>query len=225
MITLVIPAYNEQNRLPDTVKAFANYFPKIDILIVPNGCTDNTETVAQELATKYNNVRTWATPTGGKGFAVREGFKRAKHDLVGFVDADLAITPEEFAKLLPFAKENDVVISSRWLKDSNVTQKEPAQVRFAGRIFNLMVRTWFGLKISDTQCGAKIFKTDLMRKILPKCIVNKMAFDVEFLYHAKNFGATIKEVPITWKHNPEESKTGVFKTGIKMIGQLASIRK
>jgi len=223
MITIVIPAHNEEKRLAPTVDAYARAFPKHDILIVPNGCTDSTEAIAKKLAKKYSCVRVWATDKAGKGLAVREGFARAKGDLVGFVDADLAIEPKEFAKLLEFAGEADVVIASRWVRGARMTELEPLQTRIAGRIFNLLVRIAFALPVRDTQCGAKIFRTQLVRQILPRCFINKMAFDVELLWRAKRQGAIIKEVPITWHHNAQDSHTGIMKTGLKMITQLASL--
>lgn len=224
MITIVIPAYNEEKRLAPTVRAFAEFFKDSDILVVPNGCTDNTEKVANDLSIQFSNVRVIATEKGGKGFAVRLGFTNSKHSVVGFVDADLAIVPEEFAKLMPDIEKYDCVIASRRVRGALIANAEPWRIRLASRILNLLVRTFFWLKVSDTQCGAKVFKTKMVKKILPDCFVDKMAFDVELLWRIKKTGGTIKEVPIVWRHNPSESKTGVFKTGIRMFFNLLQLR-
>lgn len=224
MITIVIPAYNEERRLSSTVEAFAKFFPEEDVLVVPNGCTDNTESVANRLAKKFRNVRVVSTPVGGKGRAVRLGFSHSKGDFVGFVDADLAIVPEEFAKLLPYLNDFDCTIASRRAKGAVVAVKEPLPVRLASRILNLLVRAFFSLNVYDTQCGAKIFRTEIIKNILPECFVDKMAFDVELLWRVKKAGGSIKEVPIVWRHNASDSKTGVFKTGIRMFFNLVQLR-
>lgn len=224
MISLVIPAHNEERRLAKTVEYYAGFFKEFDIIIVPNGCTDKTESIADALADKFSNVRVISTPKAGKGLAIRLGFANAKMAVVGFVDADLAIVPKEFSKLLPFIKEYDCVIASRKIKGSVVTVLEPWRVRFASRVHNWIIRILFGLSIKDTQCGAKIYRKDAIGAVLASCYIDKMAFDVEFLWRIKKLGKTIKEVPIVWVHNAIDSKTGIFKTGIKMFIDLFRLR-
>ncbi len=220
MITIVIPAQNEEKRLPTTVLAFSHYFPSADILIVTNNCTDNTEDVARELSRKLKNVQHLSTPGTGKGRAIYAGMLAAHHKYVGFVDADLATAPEEFAKLILHLNNYECVIGSRWLAGAKVTNKEPLKVLFASRALNIIVRFIFNIPVKDSQCGAKVFKTAFVKKIIPLCIVKDITFDVELLWRIRKEGGTIKEVPITWHHNEEGSKTKVIKNSILMIKNM-----
>jgi len=133
----------------------------------------------------------------------------------------LAITPKEFNKLIPYTQQYDCVIASRWLPKSHVQCKEPLIVRFASRCLNIIVRTLFGIKIKDSQCGAKVFKTKLVQKVVPKCVVTDMTFDVELLWRIKKAGGTIKEVPIVWSHQKEHGKTRVIRNSYLMLKGMA----
>ncbi len=224
MITIVIPARNEENSIEDTVTSFSKYFPKDDILIVTGGCTDDTEVIAKQLTKQLPNVR-WFSTGVGKGRAIYEGLSKAKGEVAGFVDSDLAITPKEFAKLIPYAKDYECVIASRWLPQSLMTKKEPLKTRIASRGLNFIVRHIIGIDVKDTQCGAKIFQTKFLKKLIQKAKVMDITFDVEMLWLVNHLGGRIKEVPIVWKHSTLDSKTHVIKNSIKMFNTLYGVYK
>ncbi len=220
-LTIVIPSRNDETRLTPTVKAFSNYFPEAQIFIVTNNCIDRTEEVAADLAKKMHNVHFFSTPGTGKGRAVHAGLLKAKTKYAGFVDSDMAITPKEYAKLLPHLKNNECVIASRWLPESQMTKREPLKTQIASRGLNLVVRMLFGIDIKDSQCGAKVFHTDFIKKVVKKCVVKDITFDVELLWRVKNAGGTIKEVPIVWHHDDSDSKTRVIKNSWLMLKGMA----
>ena len=228
-LSLVIPAYNEANRIGKTVKAFLSYFKDrfevFELIIVCDGCKDRTSSIAKGYAIKEERIKVLEfSDRLGKGGGIIEGFKVATGDLIGFVDADLAVSPTEFGKLVTELK-NDVegAIASRKIKNAIISVKQPFKRRFAGAIFNLMVRSIFGLGIKDTQCGGKCFKRKAIDAVLQDIKCRAYLFDVEVLYKMKRRGFKIVEVPINWKHK-EEAKFDYIKDGIKMGLDLLKLR-
>ena len=136
-----------------------------------------------------------------KGGAVKKGLLMAQYRYVGFVDADGSLVPEDFKKLLQQLQDNYCVISSRSITGSQWINKEPLFKRFASRGFNLFVNLVLNLKVKDTQCGAKFFKFDIIKTIIPQIEVTNWAFDVAILYHIKRMGYNIKEIPVKWRHD------------------------
>jgi len=210
MISLIIPAYNEENRILPVIEGFWNYFDKnmkeFEILIVANGCVDDTVKVVKENFSGYKNIRlVISVKKLGKGGAVLEGFKRAKGELVGFSDADKSVSPEDFDRLFSCLREKDCAVGSRKIKGSNITIKQSFARRFSSRAFNMIIRILFGLNIKDTQCGAKVFRKEVIDRVAPQMKSTGYEFDVELLWRTKKNGFGIAEVPITWGHS-EESK-------------------
>ena len=156
----------------------------------------------------------------GKGGAVKKGLLMAQYRYVGFVDADGSLAPEDFKKLLQQIQDNFCVISSRYLKDSKWINKEPLFNRFASRGFNIIVNLVLHLTVKDTQCGAKFFKFDIIKKIIPHIQVSNRTFDVDILYHIKRLGCSIKEIPVTWNHSKDSRmpiKGAIFPMFITVI--------
>ncbi len=200
-ISIVIPAYNERDRIK---KSLDSYIPVIEsfnlpyeFIVVIDG-DDGTEDVIKH----YKNLKYFKSNERlGKGGAVKKGLLMAQYQYAGFIDADGSLAPEDFKKMLVQIQNNSCVISSRYLKESKWVNKEPLFNRFASRGFNTIVDLVLHLKVKDTQCGAKFFKFDIIKKIIPHIQVSNRTFDVDILYHIKRQGYNIKEIPVTWNHS------------------------
>ena len=223
MLSIIIPAYNEEKRIVPTLNSYLKFYKKnTEFIVVNDGSTDNTEKVIKNFIKKHKNLRLINQRNQGKGAAVINGMRNAKGNIIAFTDADNATIPEQFNKILKYITKYDVVIASRHIKGAKMNRKEALIERITGRGFNLLVRSWLGLKVQDTQCGAKIFKKQVLNKILPKINPDKWSFDISLLYHAKKNNFKIKEVPIFWysrpgsKLNIKKAIPGFLKTLLKL---------
>ncbi|MAG47627.1 glucosyl transferase [archaeon] len=230
-LSIVIPAYNEEKRIQETLDSYIDFFQKVykkdfEIIIVLNGCTDNTLFIVKKYAKKHDFIiyRDFKEAIK-KGGAVIEGFKIAKGDYIGFVDADNSTLPNDFNDLAIKMKESnfDVVVASRWLKDSIVETKQPLLKRIGSRGFNLLVNLLFNLHIKDSQCGAKIFKRNVVKEIIPEIGIANWAFDVNLLFSAKRKGYNIIEIPTKW-NAAEASHFNLFKAIPEMFLGLIRLR-
>lgn len=199
MFSLIIPAYNEEKRIIPVINNFLNSFSDIEIIVVSNGSTDNTVNLIKNLNNKNVKLLDFKEKLG-KGGAIIEGMKITKGDFIGFSDADQAVIPDDFKKLIKYLKFYDCVIGSRRIKGANITIKQSLKRRISSKIFNILVNLIFDLKIKDTQCGAKVFRNGALRGILPKLKIKDFVFDIDLLYNLKRLNYKIKEVPINWKH-------------------------
>jgi glycosyltransferase involved in cell wall biosynthesis len=228
-LSIVIPAHNEEHRLPPMLEAYAAYFSEkygneAELIVVPNFCNDRTAEVAHGIGARYPQIRVIEElKRVGKGGAVLLGAQSASGDLVGFVDADGATPPEAFDDLVLKIGRNGCVIASRWLKGSDVSPKQPLARLAASRCFNLMVRVLFGLKLHDTQCGAKLFRREVIQPVLRNLGVTNWAFDVDMLFQAKRLGASIREVPTVW-HDVAGSKIEIGRSSVNMFVALIRLR-
>jgi len=229
-ISIVIPAYNEEKRLHKTLNQYINFFSNVfdksfEIIIISDGCQDNTPKIASLYTKKYPHVKHLNFPKRlGKGRAVTEGFKIAEGEIVGFVDADGSVPPESIYKMIEHLNGNwDGVIASRWINGSNVIVHEPLSRKIASRAFNILTKILFGLKFKDTQCGAKFFRKCALNTILNELYVSDFSFDVELLYRLLRKNFRIKEVPVTWKYR-EGTKINLVKTSIQMFISVTGLR-
>ena len=204
-LLILIPAYNEEARIEPVLREYANFYGqnyagKFQIVVVLNGCRDNTLGVVQRVARDFLSVSWLDFPDPiGKGGALIEGLKLAVHaDYIGYVDADGATGPAAFFKLIPFLKDADCVIGSRWLPDSVLLQKQPTFRRFISRCFHLIVETLFWLHVKDTQCPCKLMRREAVEKIHSHLRIADLAFDVNLLVALHQAGFKIREVPIEW---------------------------
>lgn len=226
-LSIIIPAHNEEQRLPPVLEAYEDYFSKkfdgdIEIIVVVNGSTDNTLGVTEAFAAEHPAVSVIHEPRRvGKGGAVLLGLKAARGDLVGFVDADGSTAPEAFHDLIENIGDAGCIIASRWMKGSVVEPKQPLSRRAASRIFNFMVNLFFGFRVHDTQCGAKLFKRQVLDEILPEIGITKWAFDVDMLFCVRRHGYRIREIPTVWR-DAAGSKVQVGRASTEMA--LAMIR-
>ena len=228
-LSIVIPAHNEEHRLPPMLEAYAKYFAEkygneVELIVVANFCNDRTAEVARGIGLRYPQVKVVEElKRVGKGGAVLLGAQSAEGDLVGFVDADGATSPEAFDDLVQKISLDGCIIASRWMKGSDVSPKQPLSRRVASRCFNLLVRVLFGLKLKDTQCGAKLFRREVIQPVLRNLGVTNWAFDVDMLFQAKRLGATIREVPTVWC-DVTGSKVEIGRSSVNMFVAMIRLR-
>lgn len=230
-ITIVIPAHNEANRIGKTLQAYHDFFAShnagINFLVVLNGCSDNTLSVVNDLQQKLGSIEIFDLKEAGKGLAIKAGFAQALQSdaqLIGFVDADMATSPEQFARLIDQLGAADGIIASRYLKESTVVPARPPVKEWGRRlVYQPLVWLLFGLRFADYQCGAKLFKRAVIAYVTPRLTVRQWAFDVELLYLCKRGGFTIKEVPTVW-HDQADSKLKILGSGLPMLSALFKTR-
>ena len=226
--SIVIPAYNEQNRLPGTLEQIFHYLQQqsftSEIVVVENGSTDNTYQIAQQFAKQYDNLRVIHNDVRGKGYAIQRGIKEARGDYIFMCDADLSMPVEEISKFLPPQLPHvDIAIASREAPGS-VRYNEPYYRHLTGRVFNTLIR-WLVLPtLQDTQCGFKCIRAEVARDIVPYQTLTGWAFDVEFLYIACHRGYQVIEIPIDWYFNAD-SKISVLRDSWRMFLDLLLIRR
>lgn len=226
-LSVIIPAYNEENRLSKTLKAIDEYLRRqsyeYEILVVNAGSTDRTKEVAQSAMRTVRNLNIMDVENRGKGYAVREGMFRARGEYRIFMDADNSTSIDQIEKMWPeFKRGYDVVIGSRDIKGAQIAVSQSWWRQTLGNIFNLMVQTLSGLwGIWDTQCGFKGFGTKAAQEIFARGTIDQWAFDVEVLVIARKFGYRIKEVPIVWRNDPESKVR--LKGMVKMLLEVLQI--
>jgi dolichyl-phosphate beta-glucosyltransferase len=228
-LSVIIPAYNEEKRLPKTLKEINDYLRKqkfeSEIIVVSDGSTDRTCEVVEGLKSQIPNLKLICEKINrGKGYGVKIGMLNAKGKYRLFTDADNSTPISEIEKFWPeFEKGADVVIASRDIKGAILDPPQTLFRRFVGEVFKYLRKIIVGLwEIEDTQCGFKCFKGEVAEKIFPKCKIERFAFDPEVLLIAKKMGFKIKEVPVYWK-NDLQSKVK-FKSMVKMLIDLFKIR-
>lgn len=233
-VAIVIPAYNEEKRIGNTLNEYSKYFEILrnkkeldyEIIIVINNTTDNTVGIVNSFAKKKRRIRYLNFKRGGKGFAVIEGFKDAlkrKNNLIGFVDADTSTSPEEYERLIFNMGDYDGIIASRYLKGARVTPKQTIQRIISSRIFNFLIRSLLMMPYRDTQCGAKIFRRKALEKTLQSLSMSKWAFDIELIYMMRKKGIRIKEFPTIWS-DKAYSKINFLKAGPWMAFGVIRLR-
>jgi len=229
-LSLIIPAYNEEKRLPKTLTEVDSYLRTRDydyeILVVNDGSGDKTVEIAKNLIPGIKNLRvTGYNRNQGKGYAVRFGMMEAKGDFRLFSDADNSTSVDQVEKMWPeIEKGADIVIGSRDIKGAVLDPPQPwIRQMLLGEGFKLFRKLVLGLwKIEDTQCGFKCFSKEAAENIFPKCRISRFAFDPEILIIAEKMGYKIKEIPIYWK-NDLESKVK-FKSILKIALDLFVIK-
>jgi dolichol-phosphate mannosyltransferase len=205
-VSIVIPAWNEEDRLARTLE---RYLPSLEargqpfeVIVVSDGAGDRTPEVAAAYGDRH--VRLLRFPTKlGKGGAVLAGLREARYEYVGYLDADGPISPEEMYGLLGGLEDVDCVVASRWVRGSFGVRAEPLFNRVAGRAWNFLTRSLLFLPLRDTQCGAKVFRGSVVLPLLKTVTLTNRAFDVDFLYHVRKAGHAIREVPVHWTHDAE----------------------
>jgi len=229
-LLLLIPAYNEERRIEPVLRDYARYFQeqyqgKFQLVVVLNGCTDNTLAVVQRVGADYAAVTALEFPDAiGKGGALIEGLKLAPlADLIGYVDADGATPPHAFHELVRRIADVDCAIGSRWLPGAVLHVEQSSRRRFASRAFHLIVQFLFRMNLRDTQCGAKVMRREAVEKVHSSLRIADMAFDINLLYSLKCAGYRIREVPTEWT-DKIGTKVRLFGTSLVMFLSVIRIR-
>jgi|SRR5271167_2604627 len=227
-LSIIIPSYNEELRLPATLDKIANYIQSsrraTEVIVVDDGSKDRTAEVAESYRGKIANLR--VLPNGvnrGKGFSVRHGSLEARGEIVLFTDADLSAPIEEADKLLAEMKVHDLAIGSRAMDRGLIETHESLFREFAGIVFNTIVRVILRLPFVDTQCGFKAFRRRPSRIIFEQQTIDRFGFDPELLYLARHHGLSTVEVPVRWSHSPA-TKVNMLRDSVKMFVDVFIIR-
>jgi len=227
--SIVIPAYNEGERLGATLEKVLGYVRSqgwnAEVIVVNDGSRDNTAELVRGFAAKNPAVRLVENPGNrGKGYSVRHGMLNAIGEVVVFSDADLSSPIEELPKLLAaLGAGADIAIGSRWLRAELQTQRQSLHRQLFGRIFNLLLRIILGLKFKDTQCGFKAFTRRAAQTILPLQRIERWGFDPEILFLARKFGFRVEEVAVCWGHSGD-TRIHPLLDGARMFQEMLRIR-
>jgi dolichyl-phosphate beta-glucosyltransferase len=226
--SLIIPAHNEEHRLPATLKTVDAYLAKqsysSEVLVVENGSQDQTAVVTEAFASDHLRVRLIRETARGKGLAVRRGMLEAQGQWRFICDADLSMPITELPKFLPPALDDyGIAIGSREVPGSH-RYNEPGYRHFIGRVFSGLVRMFAMPGFEDTQCGFKCVRADVADDVFCVQKFNGMSFDVEMLYIARKRGYRIVEVPIEWYYQ-SESRVRLVEDSLKMFVDILKIRR
>ncbi|HZC36214.1 MAG TPA: dolichyl-phosphate beta-glucosyltransferase [Chthoniobacterales bacterium] len=231
-LSLVIPAFNEARRLPDTLKELRDYsrrwsFP-FEVIVVVELSTDDTLTLAQAGTKTFPQLKVIGNRVHrGKGFAVRTGMLASAGELVFFTDADLSTPLEEIDRALTvFDSDRDlqIIVGNRQHPDSEIIRHQSWMRERMGKTFNALVRWMAGIQIRDTQCGFKGFRHNACRAIFERQKTDGFSFDVEVLLLAKALDFRVREMPVHWSNSPD-SKVRVISDSLKMLLDVAVVRQ
>jgi len=220
--SIIIPAYNEEHRIGTLLSQILGRGGHY--LVIFDG-SDATPTIVREYSKAHpeTDLRCLVYPHRlGKGGAVKEGFINADTAYVGFMDADASTSVAQMVSLFEELGEVDCVVGSRWLPGSIVPERQGIARRVESRGFNLLIRLLFGLSLTDTQCGAKVFKKSAIDAVIGEMAATGFEFDVELLWRLSMKGYTIKEYPITWQNKGGSRVRGM--DSFRMLKSLVSLR-
>ena len=227
-LSIVIPSFNEELRLPGTLRAIANYIRasgrSTEVIVVDDGSRDQTAAVAALYTNQIPGLHVIRNAENrGKGFSVRRGMLEAGGRIVLFTDADLSAPIEEADKLLASLTDHDVAIGSRAVDRSLITIRQARFREFAGIVFNVIVRLALRLPFVDTQCGFKAFRREPCRVVFEQQRIERFGFDPELLYLARHHGLRAIEIPVRWAHSPA-TKVSMFRDSLQMFLDIFIIR-
>ena len=227
-LTIVIPAYNEAERIGPTLDRIGQWLEETgrdaELLVVDDGSTDDTCGVVRARAESDGRLRLVENGENrGKGYSVAHGVREAKGAWILFSDADLSTPIEELLKLEAARGQAEIAIGSRALPDSDLKKRQPFYREMMGRTFNLLVQALVFPGIQDTQCGFKLFRADVARQLFDLRTIDGFAFDVEVLYLARKHGHTVTEVPVIWI-NDEASRVNPITHSLRMFSDILKVR-
>jgi glycosyltransferase involved in cell wall biosynthesis len=225
-LSIVIPAHNEEHRLPRTLEQVFAFLSRQDfpfeVIVAENGSTDRTLAIARQFAEGHPQLRILQIDGRGKGLAVRQGMLAAQGQYRFICDADLSMPIEELSKFLPPALNSfDIAIGSREAKGSR-RYNEPSYRHWGGRAINLAIRMLILPGLQDTQCGFKCFRAGAAEQLFRQQTLTGWSFDIELLYLARRRGMRIHEVPINWYFDPE-SKVRAVRDAFGMLCDIVRI--
>jgi len=227
-LSIVVPAYNEERRLPRTLEKIAAWLRAkgiaAEILVVDDGSADGTARVVAEAAARVPGLRLVSNGRNfGKGYSVRDGMREARGRVGLFTDADLSAPIEEAEKLLAALEDADVAFGSRALNRKLISVHQSRFREVAGILFNKFVQVVLWIPFVDTQCGFKAFRMDRARILFEQQRIERFGFDPELLFLARRHGLRAVEIPVRWAHDPE-TKVHVYRDSFLMLVELLAIR-
>lgn len=227
-LSIIIPAYNEEGRLPHTLPDVVDFVAaqpyKTEVLVVDDGSVDNTPKIVKAFAAKYSYIKLLQPGRGGKGHAVKAGMLQAQGEYAFLCDADLAMPVTELPKFLPPQRNGyKIAIGSRE-GEGAVRYNEPGYRHLMGRVFNFLVKIMAVPGFEDTQCGFKCFHSSVIDDLFSKQTIDGFGFDVEVLFVAQKRDYKIVEVPIDWYYQTE-SKVHPIKDTIRMVRDMLVVRR
>jgi len=226
-LSLIIPARNEESRLPRALGQVFSFLAQQDyeseVLVVENGSSDHTLQAAQKFIETFPALRVFHENQAGKGSAVQRGMMEACGQYRFICDADLSMPVVELNRFVPPACNCDVAIASREAPGA-IRYNEPYYRHLTGRVFNFLIRSLVLPGLQDTQCGFKCFRREVAEDVFPYQTLNGWAFDVEVLHIARSRGYTITEIPIPWYYQ-SDSKISVLRDSLRMFLDLLTIRR
>ena len=229
MLSIVIPCFNEEQRLPRTIEQIERHLDTrntpYELILVDDGSADGTRLIMDAAAERHGGVRVEALPHNrGKGRALAVGVQAANGDEVLITDADLSTPIEELDKLqAALGNGAGVAIGSRALRASRVEVSQPIYRVVMGKVFNLIVQAVLLPGIWDTQCGFKLFRADVAHSVFGSLVTDGFGFDPEVLYRARMQGVTIAEVPVVWRNSAPTTVSPV-RSSIDMLKHVVRLR-
>jgi dolichyl-phosphate beta-glucosyltransferase len=226
LLSIVIPAHNEESRLPRTLGQIFTFLERqtysAEVIIVENGSSDRTMEIAQEYAQSRPNLIVIHEEQRGKGIAVRRGMLTARGEYRFICDADLSMPIEELQKFIPPALDDfDIAIASREAPGA-IRYNEPSYRHLGGRAINFLIQLSILPGLNDTQCGFKCFRAETTGDLFRQQTLTGWSFDIEILYLARRKKLRIQEIPIHWYFD-SDSKVSAVRDALRMIGDIFRI--
>jgi dolichyl-phosphate beta-glucosyltransferase len=227
-LTIIIPAFNEEKRIGNTLEAIHRYFEQKsmsrEIIVVDDGSNDDTAGVVNAMKERIHDLRCIRyLPNRGKGYAVKAGVERSRGEYILFTDADNSTPIEEFEKFHPLLSHTMVVIGSRYMAESAVKIRQPYYRVLLGRLGNILIRALLFDDIRDTQCGFKAFQHRTARDLFSRMKVNRFGFDIELLSIAHLLKCSVREIPVSWYNSPQ-SRIRPIKDALRTFADLIYIK-
>lgn len=225
MILIVLPVYNEENTIKDSVRKIVGFLDNrydFEILIVDNGSTDKTLEKAKKLCEDYSGIKCIHIDKKGRGRALRKAWSESNADIFSYMDIDLSTDLSAFPRLIEEINNGyDIAIGSRHIKGAKVYRSFRREILSRG--YNILLKLFFGVNFSDAQCGFKAVNKRIVEEVIPDVKDQEWFFDTEMLVIAEKKGFRIKEVPVYWEEN-RESKVKVFKTIFDYMTSIFRLR-
>lgn len=227
-LSIIVPMYNEENRIAKCVSLLSNYFAKqkynFEVIFVDDGSQDNTVKILHELIKDKKDFKIIANKINhGKGYVVKQGILNSQGSWILFTDADLSTPISELEKLLNYRGKFEVIIGSRYLKKDSIKVPQPFLRRAISRIGHTLISIILGLPFADTQCGFKLFSQKAAKDIFSRMTIERWGFDMEVLAIAKFLGYNIKEVAVAWYNDPN-SHLRAGKAAMDTLKELMAIK-
>jgi len=226
-LSIIIPVYNEEQRLEKGLSEVLRYLRKQqfswELIVVDDGSADQTVAIAEKIFISTENALLIKNPHLGKGGAIKKGVLSARGRWLIFLDVDLATPIEELKKFMQLRKNYDIIIGSRKMKGSRILVHQPRFREFGGKIFTALTNAMVTKGISDITCGFKLYRTEIAQKLFREARLSDWSFDAEIIFLAQKMGARIREAPVSWRDDPH-TKVTLLKDTLNAFLGLVKIR-